>query len=129
LRLGVDLAIRDRSMPGPFDTWFTPAERRWLQHQNNPAAVTLLWTIKQACYKIDNRGERFVPRRYEVTIHPWGDFGCSLSGRLQQLDPEIVVMQQDDHVGAVAIVSRQREPEPPTEKAVPQWKVLRIGKS
>lgn len=132
-RLGVDLALPHRSLPGPFDNWFTPSERYWLDQQEDPpAAAAQMWAIKQAYYKITNRGERFVPRHFEVTVASSGSFDCAYSGYSHQLNPDIMVNQYDGHVAALVVVRPKGEASAAPavgDYVIPQWQTLRLHDS
>lgn len=65
-RLGVDVADPRFVDRRRLAFWFTPAERRWCDLAVNPSAAAVVWCLKEALYKAENRGEPFVPRRLDV---------------------------------------------------------------
>jgi phosphopantetheinyl transferase len=62
LAVGVDVTAGPEGDAGFWETWFSPAERRW----SETPGIATLWAIKEAVYKAVNRGERFAPRRIEI---------------------------------------------------------------
>jgi hypothetical protein len=65
LRVGVDLASPDQTIPAAIGFWFTEGEREAGCLSDARQAATG-WAIKEAAYKALNTGEPFVPHRYEV---------------------------------------------------------------
>ncbi len=63
--VGVNLVSGDDSGDGFLRLWFTDQEQQWLRSRREFASR--FWGAKEATYKSLNQGERFHPRRLEVT--------------------------------------------------------------
>jgi 4'-phosphopantetheinyl transferase len=103
LRLGVDLASAMPASERFVRTWFSAAERRWLEGQRSAGAQTL-WAIKEAVYKAANDGEGWNPRQIEVLPLSTGQLRCVYRGR--QLERLVIeICHFDDHVAAIACLA------------------------
>ena len=66
IRLGVDAIARDAVTPRTAAFWFTSGEIDWCRNAFPPLAYAVVWMLKEACYKAENRGEPFLPQQLDV---------------------------------------------------------------
>jgi phosphopantetheinyl transferase len=66
IRLGADAAALGAINAHTAAFWFTPGETEWCRGDFAPVAHAVVWTLKEACYKAENRGEPFMPRQLDV---------------------------------------------------------------
>lgn len=109
-RIGVDLVDLDESnlsVPA-LRTWFTPAELDEITRAGE-TSVSRFWAAKEAAFKACQRGERFTPRRIEISPTSAAGFTarCHFPGATRTC--EIAVREQNRHVVAVALAAAPQQ--------------------
>ncbi len=108
--VGVDLATSVPASAAFRRLWFTPAEQRWLA--DDPQRRTrVLWTIKEATYKVAHAGEAWNPLQIEVRPESFDHFDCVYRGQLLRR-LTLKLHEIDEQLAAVACLPRQRAQTP-----------------
>jgi phosphopantetheinyl transferase (holo-ACP synthase) len=79
--VGIDVVSHHNVTPGFVETWFTPHERDCLEAAGEHGAC-LFWAAKEAVYKAVNDGERFAPRKIEISRNATGALMARYGGRV-----------------------------------------------
>ena len=107
IRVGVDVTRVESVQMSFLRTWFTESERQHLI--NTPErTIAATWACKEAVYKAVNYGEKFTPRRFDVTISAADDVACRYNDHDLANSCDIRVWDVGELVAAVCVFNRTR---------------------
>lgn len=78
--IGIDIVSRESLAAGFQTAWFTANEQKWVSSADADAAC-IVWGSKEAVYKAANNGERFAPRKFEISPDAAGNLTARYCGR------------------------------------------------